>query len=134
MLDYRDGRRGDGCNHPAQPDAGHGQLLPHSESAHVKIISDEERNRLIADASRLASACLREACERGRPVTIIDWSTGRAAAYSDNVIPFPLAKRVGHVAQVAMDGEAIVARLPTKTSMKEMPGFLGAPGLTSIIS
>ena len=82
-----------------------GSFLPHSESAHVKIISDEERNRLIADAWRLASACLRradelrEACERGRPVTIIDWSTGRAAAYSDNVIPFPLAKRVGHVAQ-----------------------------------
>jgi hypothetical protein len=105
VLDYRDGRRGDGCNHPAQRDAGHGQLLPHSESAHVKIISDEERNRLIADAWRLASACLRradelrEVCEPGRPVTIIDWSTGRAAAYSDNVIPFPLAKRVGHVAQ-----------------------------------
>jgi len=59
----------------------------------------------LVDAWRLASACLRradelrEACERGRPVTIIDWSTGRAAAYSDNVIPFPLAKRVGHVAQ-----------------------------------
>jgi hypothetical protein len=47
--------------------------LPHSESAHVKIISDDERNRLIADAWRLASACLRradelrETCERGRP-------------------------------------------------------------------
>jgi hypothetical protein len=82
-----------------------GQLLPHSGSAHVKIISDEERNRLIADAWRLASACLRRPtnCVRHAsaavPVTIIDWSTGRAAAYSDNVIPFPLAKRVGHVAQ-----------------------------------
>ena len=98
MLDCRDGRRGDGCNHPAQSDAGHGQLLPHSESAHVKIISDEERNRLIrvAAGQRVSAPGheLREACERGRPVTIIDWSRPRGGLQRQrDPIPVSQARR-----------------------------------------
>jgi hypothetical protein len=69
------------------------------------IISEEEKQALIRDARKFVDATFRAAeiveaelkrlqapARRARPVTI-DWSTGRPAIYSDNVVPFPLRHR-----------------------------------------
>jgi hypothetical protein len=62
-----------------------------SEAECLAFITREQIRLVTAQADLLEMASLRDR-RRRKTVCVIDWSTGQAA-YSDNVIPFPIHRR-----------------------------------------
>jgi hypothetical protein len=58
----------------------------------MTYISDEERDRIRADARRFTRLCLEKADELRKATTIITLARQSVATYGDNVIPFPIGR------------------------------------------